>query len=256
MNEPNPGFSPEQGTDPDGGQLTEYGEVSKLAVLSGAVSVLSLGTLFWTPFILVSMVGFVLALIAASAIHFSVVRQLGGAVVTGALTLTSFSAVFGLVRQVAYDQLLFNEARLQSEQWMNQIRDGKLNEAFQVRIPQMARRQGGQSWEEYYATNATARDGLARFYQTSPFKELRDHGRRGQLQCVENISIESYGTDEHLVTQRFEFTFVDENQPRTLSMQLALKRRYFERFNRCYWEWDSETPILEPDFARRSGGSY
>ena len=252
MDEPKTRFSPEQETTASEGGLAEYGEVSKLAVVSGVVSVLSLGTLLWTPFILVSVVGLVLAMIAALAIRFSAVRQLGSAVVTVALALTSFSAVFGLARLRAYDQLLFNQTRVQSEQWLNQIRDGELDAAFQARIPQMARRQQDQTWEEYYANNATARDGRTQFYQTSPFKELREHGRRGKLRLVENVSIESLGADEHVVTQRFEFTYSDRGQTHTLSLQLAFKRRYIERFRQCHWEWNTEIPVLAPEAAPRS----
>ena len=251
MNEFKPSFSPEQRSSQSGAEVAEYGEVSRLAVIAVVSAVFSLGTLFWTPFLLVSMVGLVLALVALLVIRMSSLRLVGERLVTIALALTSFSSAFGIVRNVAHDQLLYSEARVQSERWMNLIRDGELNEAFQVRIPKVARRREEQSWEDYYAGNQTARDGREEFYRTSPFKELKEHGRRGQLRFIENVSLKKFGADEQLVIQRFEFTYQDQSQSHSLTMQLALKRRYHEPLNQCHWEWFSEVPIIDREQRQR-----
>ena len=247
MNESKPSFSSEREAGPAGDKVTEYGEVSRLAVIAAVCGFVSLGTIFWTPFLLLSMVGFVLGVVALLVIRVSSLRLVGGGLATGALALTGFSSTYGIARNVAYDQLLYGEARVQAERWMNLVRDGNVNEAFQVRIPKMARRRQGQTWEEYYASNQTAREGLDEFYRRSPFKELREHGRRGELRFVGNVSLKKYGADEQLFVQKFEFTYQEQGQTRSLTMQIALKRRYHERFSHCHWEWFSEVPIMERD---------
>ena len=251
MNEFKPSFSSEREAGPAGDKVAEYGEVSRLAVIAAVCAFFSLGTLFWTPFLLLSMVGFVLALVALLVIRVSSFRLVGGRVATLALVLTSFSSTYGIARNVAYDQLLYSEARVQAEKWMNWVRDGKRNEAFQVRIPKMARRRQGQTWAEYYAGNQTAREGLDEFYRTSPFKELQEHGRRGQLKFLGNVSLKKDGVDEQLVIQKFEFTYQEQGETHSLTMQIALKRRYHERFSHCHWEWFSEVPIIEREQGRR-----
>ena len=157
MNEDKPSFSSEREAGPTGDKVAEYGEVSRLAVIAAVCALFSLGTIIWTPFLLLSMVGFVLALFALLVIRDSSLRLVGGRLATVALAVTSFSSTYGIVRNVAYDQLLYSEARVQAEKWMNWVRDGNRNEAFQVRIPKMARRRQGQTWDEYYASNQTAR---------------------------------------------------------------------------------------------------
>ena len=251
MNESRPSFSSEREAGPAGDKVAEYGEVSRLAVIAAVCSVASLGTVFWTPFLLLSMVGFVLAVVALLVIRVSSLRLVGGGLATGALALTSFSSTYGIARNVAYDQLLYSEARVQAEKWMNLVRDGHVDEAFQVRIPKMARRRKGQTWEEYYASNQTAREGLDEFYRRSPFKELREHGHRGQLRFVGNVSLKKFGADEQLVVQKFEFTYQEQGQTRSLAMQIALKRRYHERFSHCHWEWFSDVPIIEREQEMR-----
>ncbi|MBB75408.1 MAG: hypothetical protein CMJ75_12950 [Planctomycetaceae bacterium] len=251
MNEGKPSFSPERAAGPTGDKVAEYGEVSRLAVIAAGCALLSLGTLFWTPFLLLSMVGFVLALFALLVLRVSSVQLVGGRLATVALAMTSFSSAYGIARNVAYDQLLYSEARVQAKKWLNFVRDGNENEAFQVRIPKMARRRQGQTWEEYYAGNQTAREGLAEFYRTSPFKELKEHGRRGQLRFVGNVSLKKYGADEQLVVQKFEFTYQEQGETRSLTLQIALKRRFHERFSHCHWEWFSEVPIIEREQGAR-----
>ncbi|MCH2401699.1 MAG: hypothetical protein MK364_21455, partial [Pirellulales bacterium] len=41
--------------------------------------------------------------------------------------------------------------------------------------------------------------------------------------------------------------YQEQGQTRSLTMQIALKRRYHERFSHCHWEWFSEVPIMERD---------
>ena len=71
MNESKPSFSSEREAGPAGDKVAEYGEVSRLAVIAAVCGFVSLGTVFWTPFLLLSMVGFVLAVVALLVIRVS-----------------------------------------------------------------------------------------------------------------------------------------------------------------------------------------
>jgi hypothetical protein len=164
--------------------LVRYGAISPLAIgalVLGVLSALSLTTLLA---LFVPVVAVLVALVA--------LRQIGksnGAIVGrwAALTGLALALVFAstaIGRLVSREFILRAQARQFADQWLQIVREGKLQQAHQLQLPPGERQLAGVSLAQFYANSPAARDQFAALFRGDPLRDIARDGKQSSLRFV------------------------------------------------------------------------
>ena len=231
----------------EGDPLADYRPISPLAIvalLAGLASSLA----FADPLMLfVPVASAVLAGISLLQFHRSRVPMLGR---SAALLGLMFSILFGTWAAAGSwtrQKVLLREAERVGTIWLDLVRDGKLYEAHQLHLSQRDRAAPGESLDVLYHKKKELENGahaslaaqmiVSRDIFLGP--ELMQLDRQAKIRLLDSETHRIGSADE--VTQRFVVESNRDGQPRTLHVELLLKRFGFSYVRESQWQVDRVT---------------
>lgn len=215
-------------------EISSYRAVSKLSILALALGLASLLAVVSPVLWILPIIGVLVAVIALRSITAHPQLLTGRGIAILALTLSCFTVAFAPARHLTRQTRLYAQSRQWGEHWLELLRDGKVREAHQLRLPFNERAAVESALIDHYAQEQ-GKMMLESFSMQSPVSDILRWGQRCQVRYVGNVNVESKGSID-TVTQQFEVKLVDSNPPYTMKLELALSRRSFPGTNEARWE--------------------
>jgi hypothetical protein len=140
-----------------------------VALLLGVASIFAVGNLLL-------LIIPALAVVAAGMALLQIARSEGGvsgrwAAIAG-LSLALLFASTAVARSITRAWHLRNEARTFANQWLQLVRQGRLEQAHQWHLPPDERQLAGTSLVQYYHDSPTAKEQLDQFFQATPLSRI------------------------------------------------------------------------------------
>jgi hypothetical protein len=205
---------------PDEKPLAEYVPVSRAALAALALGVAS-------PLIFVSPL-LVVVPVAAVCVAALALRQIAGSggqlkgqwLATIGLCLASLFLGWGLTRQMGRQVTLADYAQQFVESWLTLVKDGKLQQADQMRRSISERIGDDASLAEYYRSNKDAADSMQSLFADEPLKSFRDAGPQVAWR-LDSVVDQSPSRDGENVMLKYDFSTADGS---TRSMWISAVR--------------------------------
>jgi hypothetical protein len=236
-----PGFS-----EPESDNLTRYRPMSRAAVASLVLGVLSISAvaspvMWWLP-----AAGVVLAVIALNIIAANRGEVLGRKTAIMGLAMGLLFGTWGVTKFLTLQSYLYQHARQHVESWIGLVQDGRLLEAHELHLYQEDRQNPGVSLQRYYDENEGAAGDYDYFFDQSPLKEIVALKGKGRLRFVRNegISAEriSGGTLES-VRQRFAIDWEVDGASESIPFIVVVGRRRLREFEEARWHLREVLPV-------------
>ena len=229
--------------------VVHYRSVSRTAVVSLLLGLLSFTAIFSPIMWCVPIVAVTLAVVALRTIPKDRAAVLGrGAAQVGlalGLVFLAFATTLDTVRQ----RTLYRLARPHTRKWVELVREGHLHKAHQLHLPQRERRFPGEDIESHYESQEDAKHDLKSFFETPPLNKIVELGRRGTLRFEADEDIGVYrdaGEEMDVIVQRYAIDYDIDGQSQTLSFVVSISRMYDTDHDDARWQVQD---VTEPDSA-------
>lgn len=163
---------------PDEKPLAEYVPVSRLAVAALALGLASPLILVSPLLIVVPLACLAVAVLALRQIALSDLPLQGRWLATLGLCLAAFFLGWGVTRQLSRQLTMAEQAERFVDGWLALVRDGKLQEADQMRHAQASRIEGAEALAKFYSANREAADSFQSFFNSEAMKSFRATGQQ------------------------------------------------------------------------------
>lgn len=214
------------------------GRISLNAIVAVVLAIPSLLAMVHPAGALIAIIAAIVAAVSLVSIARSDNMLKGRNLARAALAVATFAAAFGVVHFATRINRIYGEARNVCEEWLNQIRDGEIDEAYQARVRPEERKPFKMSFDEYYKKFEQHSFRIQQFTERTPFRELVRYGRKGELRFVRNVGMQQYGEDQH-ITQKYSFSYEESGRRLTLPITIVIVRQYYHGMNNCMWELKS-----------------
>ena len=222
----------------------EYRAISLWSIFAFVVGLISLTTLMLPGLLFFGVLGILISVLAIRSVSRSDRPMVGRRLAGVGLGLAVFSLTYGVGTFVTRRAAIYQDARTYATKWFDMMRDGRRDEAFQVRVPQEQRKSPAKSWDDYKKEMGDQKDQMGYFFDISPFKELDAYGKDGEVEFLGNVSMRPAGEDKAVI-QKYIFRYKENGQAKELEFQIGLKRHYNPAFDHCYWEWMDDVPMID-----------
>lgn len=216
----------------------DYGANSICAILAAVLAIPSLLALSSPVFALFGIVAVVLAVVALVSIARSEELIRGRKIALVALAIGTFMTALAVTHVITRRYGIYKQAQAVTQEWLDNIRDGKLDEAYQARVPEGERKPFKMSFDEYYRMFEQHAYRVQSFAAGSPLRELAQFGRKGDLRFIRTVGMKTENLDE-FITQRYTYSFEDAGQRHTLPITVVVVRQYYASTKNCIWELKS-----------------
>jgi hypothetical protein len=199
-------------------ELAEYSPLNRCALISFVLGWLS-GLALLHPILgIVPLVGTILAIVALQQLRSTDTKQSGRTLAVIGLGLAVLFGTWAIARQSSRDLRLFSQARLCAEEWLELLRQGKLEDAHQLTLPEESRAPAGLALKAHYAADdhdhkAHEKAGtpamhemmemmmhphveLDGFFSEAVAKRLREMGPRARYEFLGNVQVMSAGVND------------------------------------------------------------
>lgn len=237
--------------------LHQYRPVSRLSLVALLLGALSATALISPVFWAVPVAAIILVVAALRAITASESGLIGRKAALGALVLAMLFGGWAPARRFAHRQALYQQASVFAQQWLDLLREGRLEEVHELHLPFLIRRPRGVSLKEYYAENKEEEEdrrenmspqpdrwvpsphqALVEFFGAPPLNILVAHSRQGRLQLDRNES-QQPTPEGDIIIQRYLFHYEDGGQPRSLPVRLFFQRAFNWRLGEARWQLET-----------------
>lgn len=226
--------------------LIEYRPISGWAIATLLLGVLSVSAVATSYLWIVPI-----AAIIVGGATLSAIARGGGAVIGRGLTVNGMAlAVVFLTWAVSghYSRrnAIFNDARVHAERWLEMVKNGEHDEAYQAHLPVGATKSPKLSFDAFYAEKPGLRQDIERYFGTTPMKEFHQFRETGTFVYGGGVGVSHASTIQtDIVKLRFRWDFRDRDHPYSIPFILTLKR--LDRAAKVFY-WTVET--AEIDFSR------
>ncbi|MBC8870050.1 MAG: DUF4190 domain-containing protein [Planctomycetes bacterium] len=227
--------------------VLHYRSVSRIAVISLLLGLLSFTAIFSPVLWCVPIVGVMLAVVALRTIRKEQAVVVGRGAAQVGLALGLVFLTFAATRDFVRQRALYRLARPHTSKWVDElVREGHLHEAHQLHLPQRQRQTRGEDIEAYYEGDEDARRDMQAFFETPPLSKIVELGRRGTLRFVADEDIGVYhdsGEKIDVVVQRYAIDYEADGQPQTLSFLVSISRKYDTDHDDARWQIQDVTKV-------------
>jgi hypothetical protein len=207
---------------PDDEALAQYSSVSRMAVLSVALGLVSALALVSPILVVVPLAAIATAVIALRQIALSQGRLMGTRPATVGLCLATLFLGWGLSREVTRNAVLTRQAQEFADGWLVLVRQGKLQRADQMTRPASSRLNGDEAIAEFYASDQEAGDTMKQMFSSEPLQSFVAQGSAATFQFQSVVERSSYGFLDNIVLQYSLSTSADGKQaPLWISVERA-----------------------------------
>ncbi len=207
-------------------EVPEYRPLSGLAIASLILGLASVSALFYPLFWAVPLAAAVCALLALRQIRLRPAERSGGALAVIGLLLALLFVSWGVTHHLVRRQSLLRHAAPISNDWLQRMLEGRLEEAHQMFLESARRRPPGTDLKRYYRENDEARRNLETMYLNPCLKPLVEHGTEGEL-SLEGVARMEREDGVDYVTLEYSYRFEENGTPRTILFHVRLSR-YFD----------------------------
>ena len=214
----------------DAQDMVQYRPVSRLAVASMLVGLLSAAAIVNPLACWIALVAVILALASLRTLAKEGSAMLGRkAAVAGLMMGLGFGAC-GMTRYLARQPLLYREARTHARRWIELVQARRLYEAHQLHLPQEERQPADTDLDKVYQDDP-AKQAFRSFFGEAPLKDIVNIGRRGRLRFVGNDGIEierELGQRIEVISLRYAIDYAEGGTTKSLPFVIGIARRYVE----------------------------
>ena len=228
----------------DDGDEIEYRAISLWSIFAFVVGLISLTALMSPGLLFLGVVGILVSALSIRSVSQDDRPMVGKRLAWFGLGLAMFSVTYGVGTFATRRAAIYRDARTYAMEWFDMIREGRRDEAFQVRMPQEQRKSPSKSWDDYQEEMGDQKAQMAYFFEISPFKELDAYGQEGEVEFLGNVRMQPTGEDRAVI-QKYRLRYKEGGQPKELEFQIGLRRHYNPAYNQCYWEWMDDVPMVD-----------
>lgn len=232
-------------------ELLGYRTLSWWAVAALLLGLLSVTAVFSSRLVVLPVAAVALSIVALRTLAANPTQLIGRKAALAGLSLALLFGTWSVTHAAVRRHLLFAEARIHAQQWLEMVQAGRLLEAHQLHLPQESRRSPGTPLEAFYNQDREGKQAMETFFRQPPLKELVAAGPGGTVRFQRDELIESeqnIGTQLDTITQRYVLDYREDDQPRTMEFLLTLTRKYRREHDEFRWEV-RDASLLSP--ARR-----
>lgn len=231
--------------------VVHYRAVSRVAIASLVLGILSAAAIFSRLMWCVPIVGVTLAVVALRTISRNQAVVLGRKAAHVGLVLSLFFLVSATTGHLLRQRTLFREARPHISKWIEMVREGRLREAHQLHLPQAERQHLGANLQSYYEATRTAKDDKDGFFDHPPLSKIVELGQQGQLHFQGNEEasvVREAGKKKDVVAQCYAIDYQVDHEPQTLPFLVTIVRVYNSKHGEARWHVQE---VTEPDSPGR-----
>ncbi len=233
--------------------LVRYRSVSRLALLSLLLGLLSIVTLLHPLLLIVPVATVIIAVLALRNIAASQDELMGRKLAIVGLMFGLFFAGFAPSRRIIDRQLAYADAQQFGEHWLQMIGEGRLYEAFELHLPPQERQPPGSDLQRYYGelpsvpimppmTPEEEMSGkyqppnrIRRFYATPVVVPIVLHAADGQFKFERNLRLERESSTDVIVSQLYSLIYSEEGRQKESRFVVVMKRHYNQLLGNNYW---------------------
>ena len=254
--------APNQFTEAEAPELTEYRPVNRFAILSAVFGGLSGLGLLHPLFLIFPVVGVAAGLFASWQLAPRDSLQSGMTAAKWGVFLSLFFGIWVAANVYSRQQLLANQAKAYSEQWLKILSEGKLLEAHQLMLNQGRRVPAGTSLEKHYemrprtkpstSTQEPSSEQMNEMMEEAPHEELKKFtdlpitqrvsklGTHAEYEYLRTLAQIQLSPSEMVVRQRFAVNHNHDGKSERFEVDVNLERTEINRI--ANWRVDSIVP--------------
>lgn len=224
-------------------QLASYRTISVAAILSlvfGATSALALA--HWLLWVL-PLVAIVLALVALRQIQAEDSNLTGRNLAILGILLALVFGVWAPSRLISRQNHLYRTARQYSDEWLELIRIGKVQEAHQLTLHETQRQAPGGSLASYYEARQDDKDALKGFLDRKVTKKLIALGDKATYTYAGGGGVPAPQFSVQTVRVNYVARWNENGKEREMPITVVLQRNLDEKTKDFLWNIDG---VAEP----------
>lgn len=215
--------------------VAEYRSVSKLAVASLLLGLVSAVALLGTQLLVVNLLGVICAVLALVRIARSEGQLIGRHVALAGLALSLTFGAGVYAHQAVVERLIAREAERWGLDWCELVRDGKLPLALELQSPPNRRRPLDGALADYYESDQQAASELESFRENPVVVALSSASKDAQLRSGDVEQVVRSGQGEYVVVRQFLLTPAGSTERKPAVLRLQLRRMQLGRLGGGAW---------------------
>lgn len=232
-------------------ELAEYRPVNRFAFFAFIVGWLSALALAHLVFCVLPLTGVVVSLMALRQLNNSELKQSGRQLAILGLGLSLLFGSWAISRESSRELRMYEQSQRFAEEWFELLRNGKLQEAHQLTLPEETRAAAGVALADHYAQHSHDKDSAATssskgssdpanmmemmshphfefdsFFAQPLVKKLRDLGSTAHYKFRERVQFVDTAAATSEMELLFDVTDEREGSKQTFPIRIALARTY------------------------------
>ncbi|MCO6455013.1 MAG: DUF4190 domain-containing protein [Pirellulaceae bacterium] len=225
--------------------LETYRSMSGLAIATLVLGLVSFLALFFSIFWLIPLAAMACGILAVRQIATHPDQLAGRRLALAGISLALLFLAWGVTQAKLRRLVLVGHARPYVDDWLNRVREGRLQEAHQMFLEPGERQPPATDLAHFYAEQPEATRRLKAMFDQMPQKALVAHGADGKLSFDKVESI--YRDDGYdYVVLRYRFQYTENGQPREVRPRIVLRRMLNPHDNVAVWKFQDLSQVAEP----------
>lgn len=208
----------------DATQITEYRAVSRAAVASLVLGLLSPLTLVSMLLWIVPALGVALALFALRAISASAGDLTGQKTAWLGLALSTMFATAAPAKIFYTSHVLVDQARPIANAWFQFLQEGEPQKALQLTMPALQRRELDERLWDYYSSSHENREQLEGFVASPVPRLVLEYGKKCQARYYDTIRV-THADAADYVELAYAVIYPEGVSKKTLLVAMTIERR-------------------------------
>jgi hypothetical protein len=189
---------------PDDQTLAQYSAVSRPALLALFLGFASALVLVSPILLVIPLAAAVVAIVALRQIAAGNGQYTGRWLATAGISLAMLFLGWGISREWTRQAVLVRHAEQHANEWLQVVRDGKLQRAHQMTHPPFQRLHSDEAIAQFYNSNQDAGQQLQSFFADEPLKSFLAMPKNGTFRFVAMAEHSRHGfTDEVLLEYEY-----------------------------------------------------
>jgi hypothetical protein len=224
---------------PESDAVAEYPPISRLAVFSLVLAIVSCGAVFNPLMVCFAVAAALTAAAALGAIARAPGPMLGRKAAVAALLLSVLFGVWGTSWRLVREQMVYAQARQHADKWLQLVQAGRLHEAHQLHLAHESRQAPGADLKALYQNDRDARFEIESYFRGEPLRQIVQAGKDGNLRFLQRETLlnETYaGQKTDLVTLRYAFDPPGKDPSQRLVFLVQMARKVAGDDAEVHWE--------------------
>lgn len=247
--------------------VEEYRPILPLAVISLVIGILSAVTLLNIYLAVIPAIGALFGVIALIRLTLHRKRATGLWVASLGLMLSLFFGSWAVSQSATDNAAVYRQAREHAEFWFSLLQDGKIYQAYELRLAYPQRKMAGVDLAEVYKERgegffanaelaeemgttpqemSLSKRGLnfSGFVSGEPFRTVYEHAAEGEFEFVRNLGMRHTGVTRR-VAQLYRLNYTDErNEQQRIDFILEMERTFYQDDEVYHWNIAEIQPAI------------